>query len=275
MFIAAIQMNSRQNKEKNVQKAEKLIDEAASRGVKVVALPENFSFSGSEKENLSQAENIPGPTIERMSNKARQYGIYILCGSISEKSTELDKAFNTSVLIDPQGEIIARYRKIHLFDYEKKEGPHCEALSYRESTFVPPGREIVTVDIKLTKFGFSLCYDLRFPELYRKLTFNGARVIFIPAAFQLHTGKDHWESLIRARAIENQVYIVAPNQIGPYLPDKQCYGKSMIVDPWGIVMSKASDREMVIYSELDFAYQDEIRKELPCLLNRRKDIFTY
>lgn len=194
MFVAAIQMNSREDKEKNVQKAEKLIDEVASKGSKVVALPEMFNFLGPDEEKLSQAEDIPGPTIERMINKATQYKIYILCGSILEKSTELDKAFNTSVLIDPQGEIIARYRKIHLFNLEIKGGP-----LYRESTFIQPGKEIVTVDTKLTKFGLSICYDLRFPELYRKLTFNGARVIFIPAAFTLHTGKDHWEPLIRAR----------------------------------------------------------------------------
>jgi len=270
MFIAAIQMNSREDKEKNVQKAEKLIDEAANKGVKVVALPEMFNFLGPDKEFLSQAENIPGPTIERMSNKATKHKLYILCGSILEKSKELDKVFNTSVLIDPQGEIISRYRKIHLFNLEIKGGP-----LYRESTFVQPGREIVTIDTKRTNFGLSICYDLRFPELYRKLTFNGARVIFIPAAFTLHTGKDHWEPLIRARAIENQAYIVAPAQVGSHLPGKQCYGKSMIVDPWGIIMSKASDREMVIYAEIDFPYQDEIRGKLPSLLNRRKDIFSY
>ncbi|MBA7523605.1 Deaminated glutathione amidase [subsurface metagenome] len=270
MFIATIQMNSRGNKEKNVQKAEKFIDEAAGKGVKVVALPELFNFLGPDEEILSNAENIPGPTIDRIRNKATRYGIYILCGSILEKSTGLDKAFNTSVLVDPQGKIIARYRKIHLFNLEIKGGP-----LYKESTFVQPGREIVTVDTKLTKFGLSICYDLRFPEIYRKLTFNGARVIFVPAAFTLHTGKDHWESLIRTRAIENQVYIVAPDQIGPYLPGKENYGKSMIVDPWGIVMAKASDKEMVIYSELDIAHQDEIRKALPALLNRRKDIFPY
>jgi len=270
MLIAVVQMNSQEDKKKNLQKAEKLIDEAASKGTKVVALPEMFNFLGPGKELSSQAENIPGPTIERMSNKAMQYKIYILCGSISEKSTEFDKPFNTSVLIDPQGEIIARYRKIHLFNLEIKEDP-----LYKESTFIQSGREIVNIDTKLTKFGLSICYDLRFPELYRKLTFNGARVILIPAAFTLHTGKDHWESLIRARAIENQVYIIAPNQIGSHLPGKQCYGKSMIVDPWGIVMSKASDKEMVIYAELDLSYQDEIRKELPSLLNRRKDIFPH
>jgi len=205
-----------------------------------------------------------------MSNKATKHKLYILCGSILEKSKELDKVFNTSVLIDPQGEIISRYRKIHLFNLEIKGGP-----LYRESTFVQPGREIVTIDTKRTNFGLSICYDLRFPELYRKLTFNGARVIFIPAAFTLHTGKDHWEPLIRARAIENQAYIVAPAQVGSHLPGKQCYGKSMIVDPWGIIMSKASDREMVIYAEIDFPYQDEIRGKLPSLLNRRKDIFSY
>ncbi len=270
MLVAAVQMNSREDKETNVLKAEKLIDEAATKGAEVVALPEYFNFLGPDKEKISQAEEIPGPTIERLMDKATQHKIYILCGSILEKGTEPNKAFNTSVLINPQGEIIAKYRKIHLFDVKIKEG-----VIYQESATIQRGEEIVTADTELVKFGLSICYDLRFPELYRKLTFNGAQVIFVPAAFTLYTGKDHWESLIRARAIENQVYIIAPAQIGFHLPDKQCYGKSMVVDPWGIVIAKASDREMVILAELDFSYQNKIKKELPSLLHVRKNLFTF
>jgi len=272
MIIAAIQMTSGRDKKMNIQKAEKLINEAAIKGAKVVVLPEMFNFRGTDEEKMLQAETIPGFTINRMVHKAKQYKIYILCGSIAEKSKNYDKPFNTSVLVSPQGDLLAKYRKIHLFDMEvkEKEGKVC----YRESAFIQPGREIISIDTELTTFGFSICYDLRFPELYRRLTFKGARVIFLPAAFTLYTGKDHWEPLIRARAIENQIYIIASAQIGFTIPGKPNYGKSMIVDPWGIVIAKASDKEMLIYADIDFSYQNKIREELPCLQHIKNELFT-
>jgi len=268
MKIAAIQINSGDNKEKNIAKAKEFIDEAAKEGAGVIALPEMFNFLGPDREKLSQAETIPGPTIQCMMDKAAEHKTYLLCGSILEKSEDSKRAFNTSVFLNPQGAIIAKYRKIHLFDI-KIEG---ESL-YRESATIKPGTGVVTANTDFAKLGLSICYDLRFPELYRKLATRGAQIIFIPAAFTLQTGKDHWEPLIRARAIENQVYIIAPAQTGSHPPGEKCYGKSMIVDPWGIVLAKASDKEMVIYSEIDLLYQNKVRKELPSLSHIRKDIF--
>jgi len=268
MKIAVIQMNSTNNKGKNIVKAKEFIDEASNKGAKLIALPEMFNFLGPNKEKLSQSETIPGPTIKCMMNKAIEHKIYILCGSILEKSKDCRKAFNTSVFLNPQGAIIAKYRKIHLFDIKIKG----ESF-YRESATMNSGTKVVTISTDFAKLGFSICYDLRFPELYRKLTIQGAQIIFIPAAFTLQTGKDHWEVLIRARAIENQVYIIAPAQTGSHPPGEKCYGKSMIVDPWGIVIAKASDKEMIIYSEIDLLYQNKVRKEIPSLSHIRKDIF--
>jgi len=270
MYVAAIQMNSQDNKEENLGKAEKFIDEAASKGASLVVLPELFNYLGLDENMPSQSEYIPGLTIERMITKAQQYKIFVLCGSILEKDKNGDRSFNTSVLIDPSGKIIAKYRKIHLFDVEIEGG-----VVYQESAFIKPGNKVVTVNTKLATFGLSICYDLRFPELYRRLSFNGAQIIFIPAAFTLQTGKDHWEALIRARAIENQAYVIAPNQVGFHPKNNQCYGKSIIVDPWGTVMAKASDREMVIYAELDLMYQEKIKEKLPSLLHKREDIFSF
>ena len=270
MRVAAVQMNSQDDKEGNLARAERLIEEAARKGAEVVVLPEMFNFLGPDEQQLSNAEGIPGPTIQRMIAQSTQHGIYLLCGSILEKTDEDNKVFNTSVLLSPHGDVIATYRKLHLFDVEIGGGP-----IYRESAIVKPGSEIVTAETTLAKFGLSICYDLRFPELYRRLGIMGAQVVFIPAAFTLYTGKDHWEPLLRARAIENQIYVIASAQIGSHPPDKQCYGKSMIVDPWGIVTAQASDKEMIIYSDLDLTYQEKVRTEMPSLAHRREDVFAF
>jgi predicted amidohydrolase len=226
------------------------------------------TFYGPGSQFASQAEPLPGPTTERLGRKASLHQMYVLCGSFPEQSDQAGKVCNTSVLIDPAGDIIATYRKIHLMDADIRNGPLMQ-----ESKFYQPGSQVVTVETPLATFGLSICYDLRFPELYRQLAAQGAQILFIPAAFTLYTGKDHWEPLIRARAIENQAYVIAPGQFGFHPPDKHTYGKSLIVDPWGIVMAKASDRAMVIVAEIDLAYQENIRRELPSLANRRKDLF--
>ena len=263
--VAVIQMNTRHDKEANLRRAETLIDEAASAGAQLVALPEYVSFLGPKEEHASVAESIPGPTTERFAARARAHGIFLLGGSIHESSDHPDRFYNTSVLFGPNGGILAKYRKIHLFDIDITDN-----VSANESATILPGEDIVTADIAGHVAGLSICYDLRFPELYRLLALAGAEMLFVPAAFTMFTGKDHWEVLLRARAIENQAYVIAPGQVGKHEPgDAQCYGNSMIIDPWGTVIARSSDREGVISADLDFAYLRRIRKQLPSLANRR------
>lgn len=274
--VAAIQMNSINDKKANLQKAEAFIILSAEQGAKIVALPEMFNFSGEISEKKENAESIPGQTINYLRELARKLDIYILCGSILEKSQNSQENngrelfYNTSVFLNPRGSLIAIYRKIHLFGIVLADGSRRE-----ESRLVTPGDEVVQVQDSLASFGFSICYDIRFPELYRKMAKRGVEIIFIPSAFLLQTGKDHWEVLVRARAIENQIYVVAPDQIGEGLHGKASWGKSMIVDPWGTVLAKATEKEMVIFAEIDLSYQKEIRKSMPCLTNARDDLFNF
>jgi len=263
-------MHSGINKELNIRKAESLIDEAAAKGAEVVGLPEMFNFFGPDEDKARMAEPLDGPTISRLKDKAKEHGIYIHGGSILEKIPGSHKVYNTTVFINPRGEIIAVYRKIHLFDISITE----DGVEYRESTFVEPGNKLVTVEVEGWTFGFTICYDLRFPELYRKLTLMGAEAIWVPAAFALATGKDHWIALCRARAIENQVYILAPAQIGRSPETGYVnYGRSVIIDPWGIIMSQAVDEEGVIIAEIDKKTIERIRKGLPVLKHRRPDVY--
>lgn len=264
--VAAVQMSSTGNKEANLKKAERFICLAAQEKAEVVALPEMFNFSGKVKEKKENAEPIPGPTINRLKDLAKRFRIYLLCGSILEEDKGL--FYNTSILLNHQGEIIAKYRKIHLFDVNLADGS-----SWRESELITPGNEVVQVATSKVIFGFSICYDLRFPELYRRLAKKGVQLVFIPSAFTLETGKDHWETLVRARSIENQFYVVAPNQIGRDSQGRSYWGKSMIVDPWGTVLAKAPEKESVILAEIDLSQQETIRKNLPSLSHMRKDLF--
>lgn len=263
LIVAAIQMDTQSDKEANLRKAESLIDEAAARGAELVGLPEYFNFLGPEAEEAAQAEPIPGPTIERLAAKAKDRRIWLHCGSIAEKIPGSPKMGNTTVLLNPFGDIAAIYRKIHLFDIEITNGP-----AMMESGTKVFGDKVVVVDTDLGSLGFSICYDLRFPELYRAMAVRGATIIMVPAEFTAHTGKDHWEVLLRARAIENQCYVIAPAQIGkkPLFP---AYGRSLIVDPWGIVLAKAPDQECVITAEVDMEALGRIREQLPSLMNRR------
>ena len=265
--IAACQMNSQDDKDANLATAERLIDEAASLGAQMIGLPEMFNWLAEDDEMLGGAEPVPGPTSKLLASKARQHGIYLHGGSIPVQMDGQDKLWNTTLIFDPEGEIISRYSKIHLFDI------HVDGQdAYKESTLVEPGSEMVTFETEHGNFGLTICYDIRFPELYRALTLNGAQVIFQPAAFTLYTGKDHWETLIRARAIENQVYMVSPAQFGSYGKGKQCFGNTMIVDPWGTVLARAPERECVIFADIDYASQDKVRAGLPALQHRRPDI---
>lgn len=265
--IAVVQLDSQNNKGENLKTACRCIDEAAAEGVRLVSFPEMMNLSG---ENIGEGgghETIPGYTTEILMAKAREHGIYIHSGSFCEKIHGGEKAYNTSVIIDPEGEIIARYRKLHTFDVTLPDGTVCD-----ESARVHPGDEIVTVDTALGRLGMSICYDIRFPELYRIMALDGAQVIFTPASFTMPTGKDHWEPILRTRAIENGCYIVAPGQIGKKV-HFTAYGNSMVVDPWGTVVSRARDTVGVIYAEIDLDYEDAIRAKIPSLTNRRADVY--
>ena len=266
--IAACQMSAGNDKDANLASASRLIDEAAGLGAKMVALPEMFNLLGTDDEILNGGESVPGPTSNLLAQKARQHGIHVQGGSFMQKVDGQDKVWNVTMVFNPEGEAIATYRKIHLFDINI-EGK----ASYEESAIVESGDEMVTFETEDGNFGLTICYDLRFPELYRALTLAGARVVFQPAAFALYTGKDHWETLIRARAIENQIYMVSPSQIGTYGDGKQCFGSSMIVDPWGTVIARAPERECVIIADIDYESQDQTRQNLPSLNHRRPDIY--
>lgn len=263
-LAAAIQMLASPDKEANLRVAETKVREAAERGARVVALPEVFNWRGEAKEEKQQAEPIPGPTTELMGRLARELRIYLLSGSVLERVSGLSRAYNTSLLFDPRGNLIACYRKIHLFDVEIESG-----VSATESETREPGSEVVVAQTEFCPMGLTVCYDLRFPELYRALVFKGAQLVFVPAAFTALTGEAHWEPLLRARAIENQVYIVAPDQIGKNPYSFATYGNSMIVDPWGRVLARASDLPGIIYAEIDLDYLAKVRAELPSLAHRK------
>ncbi|MBI2091082.1 MAG: carbon-nitrogen hydrolase family protein [Deltaproteobacteria bacterium] len=263
-LAAAIQMLAMSDKKANLEEAEAWIREAARRGAKLVALPEVFNWRGDKKEERSHAETIPGPSSERMAQLARELGLYLLAGSILEAIPDSSKAYNTSLLYNPQGDIVVRYRKLHLFDVDIAGG-----VAILESATREPGKEIAVAETEIGRMGLSICYDLRFPELYRALTDKGAEIIFIPSAFTALTGEAHWEPLLRARAIENQVYIIAPDQVGKNPKSIATYGNSMIVDPWGKVLARAPDGAGAVLAEMDLGYLAKVRAELPALSHRR------
>jgi deaminated glutathione amidase len=261
---AAIQMLASDDKAANLAEAERWIREAARQGARLVVLPEVFIWRGNKKDERSSAEAIPGPTSERLSALARELAIHLLGGSILEEIPDSHKAFNTSLLFDPYGKLLASYRKIHLFDVDLANG-----VSLRESATREYGSSVVVADSELGKMGLSVCYDLRFPELYRELSAKGADLIFVPSAFTAFTGQAHWGPLLRARAIENQAYIVAPDQFGKSAKSFETYGHSMIVNPWGQVIAELPDGPGFITAEIDLDYLAKVRTELPALTHRR------
>jgi deaminated glutathione amidase len=273
MRAAAVQLNSTGDKARNVETAERLVRAAARDGAELVALPEKWNLLGDSVTLLEGAEPLEGPTIAAARSWAGELGIHLVAGSIAERAEGRDKSFNTSVLVGPDGEIEARYRKIHMFDVD------VGGVAYRESAHEEPGAEIVVAGLagglEGVTLGMTVCYDLRFPELYRILAVRGARVITVPSAFTLDTGKDHWEVLLRARAIENQAFVVAPNQIGAAPPHYRSYGRSMILDPWGVVLAQAPDEECFIAAELDLELQERVRATLPSLANRRPEAYRW
>jgi predicted amidohydrolase len=268
MRVAVIQLNSQDDVSQNLEGVRLWLARAASAGAKLVALPENFAFMGEEARKRELAEPIDrgarGPIAGALAEAAVKHGIWVLGGGMPERSDDPARPFNTSVLFDPRGEVVAAYRKVHLFDVSLADG-----TSIRESAATTPGAEALTAEVLGVRVGLSICYDVRFPELYRRLVDQGARVITVPAAFTLSTGKDHWHVLLRARAIENQVYVLAPAQHGRHPRGRQTFGKALIVDPWGEVVAQCSEGEGFATADLDFPYQDSVRTSLPSLLHRK------
>jgi deaminated glutathione amidase len=265
---AVVQLNSTNDKARNLATAEGLVRAAGADGAELVVLPEKWNLLAGGEELLAGAEPLDGPSLTAARGWAREHCIHLLAGSISERGPE-EKAFNTSVLIGPSGEDVAVYRKIHMFDVD------VGGVSYRESDHEEPGEEIVTASIADTTVGLSVCYDLRFPELYRILAVRGARILAVPSAFTMATGRDHWEVLLRARAIENQAFVLAPNQVGEAPPSFRSNGRSMIVDSWGVVLATAPDEECFVAADLDFSAQDRVRESLPSLANRRPRSYAW
>ena len=270
MRVAAVQLTSTVDRERNLATADRLTRAAAAAGAELVVLPEKWPVLGTPEETAAGAEPLDGPTLTWARDIARELGIELVAGSIAERVPDRDRGSNTSVHVGPDGEIRAVYRKIHMFDVEV--GGH----TYRESEHEQGGDEIVVSETaRGVELGLTVCYDLRFPELYRILAVRGARVITVAAAFTLTTTRDHWEVLLRARAIEDQAFVIAANQIGEHAPGYRSGGRSMIVDPWGVVLAQAPDAETFITAELDLERQAEIRRTVPSLANRRPHAYTW
>jgi deaminated glutathione amidase len=268
--VACVQLTSRADKAENLEKTDRLVAEAAAGGADVVLLPEKWNAIGDAETLHEAAETIEtGESVEAMRGWSSRHGITLVGGSITERREGREKLSNTSLVFDPDGELVAVYRKIHLFDVDV--GGH----RYRESDAEEPGEEPVVARLEGWPIGLTVCYDLRFPELYRILALEGAELVTVPAHFTLYTGKDHWHVLLRARAIENQNYVAAAAQIGETLPGKLSYGRSLIADPWGTVLAQAPDEETVISAELDRERLRQVRRNLPSLANRQADAYRW
>jgi deaminated glutathione amidase len=266
--VACVQMCAGTVKADNLATAEGLVTRAAASGADLVVLPEKWNAIGSVDTLRANAEPLEGESVQALSGWAREHGITIVGGSITEIREGRDKLSNTCVVLDPDGELVATYRKIHMFDVEV--GGHV----YRESEAEEAGDETTVCTSEGWKLGLTVCYDLRFPELYRILALDGAEVITVPAAFTLYTGRDHWEVLLRARAIENQCFVVAANMWGTHEGGKESWGHSMIVDPWGVVLAEAPDEDSVIAADLDRAVLERVRRDLPSLANRQPGAYS-
>jgi predicted amidohydrolase len=266
MRVAAVQLNSTPDLQRNLARAKELVEEAGKQGAHLVALPEHFAYLGPEDREPPSAQPLAGPLVAQFGQLAKGLKIFLLLGSFPEAAAPGQRLYNTSVLLGPDGSVLAFYRKMHLFDVELPGTP-----TYQESRFIQPGSQVVASRLPGTPFtaGLSICYDIRFPELFRALTERGADLLLVPAAFTLTTGRDHWEVLVRARAIENLSFVVAPAQYGQHWKGRHSYGRSLIVDPWGLILAQAPDGEGVIYATLDHERLQRRRRELPCLKHRR------
>jgi deaminated glutathione amidase len=267
--VACVQLTSGADKAANLERAERLVARAASTGADVVVLPEKWNGIGDAETLRALAEPLDGESVAAMADWAKRHGVTLVGGSITERREGREKLSNTCLVFDPEGELVATYRKIHLFDVE------VGGLTYRESEAEEHGEEPVVAEIEGWPVGLTICYDLRFPELYRVLALEGALLATVPAHFTLYTGKDHWHLLLRARAVENGFYVAAPAQVGETGIGRPSYGRSLIVDPWGTVLAQAPDEETVISAELDRAWLDEVRRRLPSLSQRRPEAYRW
>jgi len=263
-LAAAIQMTSQPDLQKNLVQAEELIELARGRGAELISLPENFSFLGAEEEKISQAEAIAQASEKFLKTMAQRFQVTILGGGFPVPMGD-GKVYNTALLIDPSGTELARYEKVHLFDVNLPDGN-----TYRESSTVMAGLRMPPVysSTHLGTLGLSVCYDVRFPELYRHLAHMGADILFVPAAFTAYTGKDHWQILLQARAIENTCYVIAPAQTGRHYATRQSHGHAMIIDPWGVILSDAGDAPGVAIAEINPLRLEQVRRQMPSLQHR-------
>ncbi|ALF53005.1 MULTISPECIES: carbon-nitrogen hydrolase family protein [Nostocales] len=264
-LAAAIQMTSVPDLYKNLAQAEELIELAVRRGAELVGLPENFSFMGEEKDKLAQAATITRETEQFLKKMAQRFQVTILGGSFPVLVEETGKVYNTSTLIDQSGLEVVRYQKVHLFDVNVPDGN-----TYRESSTVVAGTQLPSVYFspELGGIGLSVCYDVRFPELYRHLSSKGADVMFIPAAFTAFTGKDHWQVLLQARAIENTCYVIAPAQTGTNYARRQTHGHAVIIDPWGVILADAGEKPGIAIAEINPSRLEQVRRQMPSLQHR-------
>ena len=272
-LVALVQLNGSSNIERNLSRTEEMVRRAAAAGARLVATPEATTYLGPHDRKVQVAEPVDGPTHRRLGSLAKELGISLLVGSVAERCPPVDgappdKAWNTSLLFGPDGELTASYRKMHLFDVDLRESG---GVRFFESDRTARGQELVVAESTVGTLGLSICFDLRFPEVYRGLCRMGAQILCVPSAFTLHTGKDHWHTLLRARAIENQCWVLAPGQWGPHDDDglRRSYGHSLIVDPWGTVVAEVGDGEGICLAEIDLTKSERIQAQIPMDANRQ------
>jgi len=261
-------MTSTEDRERNLAVAERLARKAANAGAELVAFPENFTYLRLRRRNR-YADRLDGELMTRLAGWAKDLGIYLLAGSIPEEIRGSDLVHNTSVLFSPSGQRLAVYRKMHLFDVRIRG-----RAVFEESSLVAAGSDPVIADTPLGRMGLTICYDLRFPELYRRLALAGAEVLFVPSAFTAYTGRAHWLPLLQARAIENQCWVVAPAQVGVHGPRRESHGSTAIIDPWGTIVARRDKGEGVVIAEIDLDREARIRKALPCLEHVRSQLIA-
>jgi predicted amidohydrolase len=275
MKIGLAQLSSRQNKQANLAAAGEAIARLAAQGADLVLLPEMFNFHGLDDAYAETAERIPGPSTYWARDQARRHGLFVHCGSLAERRGDAAagapdgaRIYNTSVVFDRDGAEVARYSKLHLFDAVLPDG-----LEYKESAAFSPGDQVVTCECEGVTFGLAICYDVRFPELFRALADRGAQVFLLPAAFTIPTGISHWEPCLRARAIENGCYVAGCGQWGRYARGRENYGHSLVVDPWGTVIAQCREGVDTLCVDLDLEYLAAVRQRLPLHRHRRRDLF--
>lgn len=266
--ISLVQMEVTDDKERNVDRAIELVERASEHDPDLIALPENFYFFGTNDQLRAEAEGYDGPTLARLRRVVERVETHLVTGTMKVQNPDGPGLLNSSCVVDPAGEIVDVYNKIHVFQAD------VGGDSYR--SIDQPGDDIVVTDIGGVPVGLTVCFDVRFPELYRILALEGAKVVLVPAMFTLHTGKDHWEALLRARAIENGTFVAAPAVIGQRPPNENwTYGRSLVVDPWGVVVAKASDRETTVTVDLDLSLADEAREKVPVFSQRRPEVYDW